>query len=166
MGCKNMSVKIQTRAAIHNEENRSGAGVLVLSAKTKRFLLSKRGMNCSSPETWAPFGGMVEIGEDTRAAAVRELYEEARVFIKDTDSLVDLEPLSIGSRGFVFYTYLAVVDDEPMVQINEESSGFAWFQHGAMNHQPNLHPGFEYLLGLEHTSLVIAKAMELIAEVE
>lgn len=135
-------------SAVHNLEGRSGAGILVVCTVTRRMLLGKRNQQCSFPEHWSPFGGMTEPGEDPRSAARREVFEEAHLALPD--DVIFEEPLCVDFRPkskFTFYTYLAVLDFEPEVRINQESAGYAWF---SMRDLPNpIHPGFRKVLASE-----------------
>lgn len=134
-------------AAIHDQKNQKGAGVLLYCSVTKRMLLGRRGMDCSSPETWAPFGGMVDPGEVPYGAALREVWEEAGVrIIPGTKGLIT-DPVYVNrdeATGFEFYTYLCVLNIEPQVTINDESSGYCWFRFDDLPEK--LHPGFKELL--------------------
>ena len=130
--------------AFHDTKRKSGAGVLLVDSDTSSVLLGLRGRICNYPNTWAPFGGMVEPGEDPHDAAFRELEEEANVSI----------PVALGGLlfyvnenpdGFKFYTYLVIQSGRPEVRIDEEESmGYAWFGFDKL--PKNLHPGFQQLV--------------------
>lgn len=133
-------------AAIHDQVGRKGAGVLLLCLRSKRILLGKRGTDCASPLTWAPFGGMVEDGEDPAVAALRELHEEAGVLLRST---VTATPVYVNrdlKTGFEFHTFVATCQSEPVVTINHESSGYGWFFPYSEDMPQPLHPGFAELL--------------------
>lgn len=131
-------------------EGKNGAGVLLLCPSTGRFLVGKRGSKGSFPNTWAPFGGMVEDGEHIPVAAVRELGEEAGVIIS-VDSFTSPIPVyvdEIPQVNFSFYTYCAAVPNEfpGQIRLNHESSGYQWATHAELTSLPNCHPGFRRLL--------------------
>lgn len=144
------------RAAHHDLNGQQGAGVLIVCPATHRMLLAKRGMDCASPGTWAPFGGMVDPGESPDEAAIREVKEEADI------DLVDITPEPIyttldSNTGFRFHTYLSVLDEEVIANINDESSGWAWFtpnEVSTFSHM--LHPGFRELMEDPGTSRIFA----------
>lgn len=126
-------------SAVHDTANARAAGVLLVCTTTKRLLLGLRGTNCSCPETWAPFGGMVEPGETSGTAAFRELSEEAGITLEG-EAAEGVFYVNHGKDGFQFVTYLYLCDTELNVTINEESSGYAWFGFDKM--PSRLHPGF------------------------
>jgi 8-oxo-dGTP pyrophosphatase MutT (NUDIX family) len=134
----------RTTGGFHDETDRCGAGVLVYCLAVRKFLVGKRGPDCNQPLTWAPFGGMVEPGENILVAACRELWEEAKVGLR-VDDLADLY-CSEGTNGFKFYTFIAAVAEQPIVRINEESSDFLWLTPQEMADIGPKHPGFEALL--------------------
>ena len=133
-------------SAIHDTNNARGAGVIVICTSTKRILLGKRGLLGSNPETWAPFGGMVDDTDTSEnMAARRELHEEAGLFLAE-DQVSNLPVyVNYGSNGFRFFTFAAFLNYEPQVTINEESSGYAWFRINEIGDLP-LHPGFKELV--------------------
>lgn len=139
-------------AAVHDEQDQAGAGVLLVALDTKRVLLGCRGQICSNPETWAPFGGMVDPGETPLQAAVRELSEEAGIELRTFEDTLPQgfikHPLYVNENAetsFKFYTYLCALPFEPEVIINKESSGYCWFQLDALP-MDTLHPGFAELI--------------------
>jgi len=128
-------------AAIHDQVNRSGAGVLLLCTSSRRILLGKRGPDCANALTWAPFGGMVEPHENPHEGALRELYEEAGI----RTTLFSRSPIYVNediATGFRFYTFLGLCAREPQVMLNEESSGYGWFKPYTADMPAPQHPGF------------------------
>lgn len=134
------------KAAMHDTENQKGAGIIVVCTSTRRILMSKRGLICAYPEYWAPFGGMVEEGEDSLTAGLRELYEEAgiRIDLDDPQLVTDPWYVNQARNGFKFYSFVYASNIEPVVTLNAESSGYAWFKGSELPHP--MHPGFEELL--------------------
>lgn len=137
-------MKYETSAR-HDLTNAAGAGILVYCASTRRVLLGLRGMDAESPETWCPFGGMVDPGETPEQAALREVQEEAGLRI-DPNALLGCLYVNHDMRnGFKFYTYVAVLlKEDPVTVETEEMSGYGWFRVGRM--PKHLHPGFYELL--------------------
>lgn len=148
------------KSSYHDLTNQAGAGVLLLCSSTRRFLLGRRGAECASPLTWAPFGGMVEPGEHPRDAAVRELYEEARIrpdTVLPTPLYTSVQP----KDNFTFYTYLAVCWREYEVSINAESSDYGWFQLFPDGQPYPLHPGFAALIADTAVRNTLTSALKL-----
>lgn len=84
---------------------RLGASVLV--EKGDRILLVRRG---SEPERgkWALPGGLVELGEEIREAAVREVEEETGIRIKLGELVGVYDVLERNGRGTPKYHYVTV----------------------------------------------------------
>lgn len=117
-----------------------GSGCIILAKDTGRILLPKRSAEVTEPHTWGTWGGAVDIGEDTKYSAMREVYEEAG-FSGD----VKLYPLCVYVKEDVFkyYSYLAVVEHEFTPQLNWETEIADWFD---VNNLPSpLHFGVKYI---------------------
>lgn len=129
-----------------------GAGILLVAQDTGRVLLLKRGRDVrSDPMTWAVPGGKVDPGETARAAAMRELDEEAgwpgtMAVMKDPVFVFDERP------GFEFLTYLGFVKEEFDPQLNRESDDAGWFSLSKLPRP--LHPGVKSLFRDTGPSLV------------
>jgi 8-oxo-dGTP pyrophosphatase MutT (NUDIX family) len=133
-------------SALHDLNNRQGAGVLLICTKTRRMLLAKRGLAGAFPSTWAPFGGMVEPGEATIVGALREVQEEAGIGIGINDDGLIRDPIYVDKQGsFAFFTFAYLCDFEPQVELNDESAGYGWFTLDEAKTLP-LHPGMTRLL--------------------
>ena len=120
-----------------------GAGVLAIDKHSGKVLVARRGMSGGYPNTWATFGGTFEDKDVTpKQTAKREFWEETSI---DVPYEISTKPSYIDSNNFIdFYTYLAIFDGQPKVQINEESLGYAWVD---LENMPfNLIPGLEELL--------------------
>lgn len=121
--------------------NESSAGVLVFCASTGRILLAQRAEHVGEGGTWSVFGGGVEDGEEAEDAAVRELEEEAGIVI-DPDDLEHIH--SRKRRRGSYETFLAVVDFEPEVSLNDENDAYVWCD---LDDLPEpLHPGLAALV--------------------
>ena len=64
-------------------EEKTYAGVIV--KHSNKFLLCKRNLKDSYPNTWSIPGGKVEGDEKTKMAAVREFFEETDIKINEDD---------------------------------------------------------------------------------
>lgn len=117
-----------------------GSGCIILAKDTGRILLPKRSAEVTEPHTWGTWGGAVDIGEDTKYSAMREVYEETGY-----SGDVKLYPLCVYSKEDVFkyYSYLAVVEHEFTPELNWETETANWFD---VNNLPSpLHFGVKYI---------------------
>lgn len=100
-----------------------GAGCLLLSAYTGRFLFGQRSADVDEPLTWGGWGGAVDPGDSSlRHTVTRELLEEAG-YAKE----LLLTPLCVYTApGFKYYNFLGQVDDEFIPKLSKETSDFCW----------------------------------------
>lgn len=86
-------------------------------------LLLKRSKSANNPSLWNFPGGGVEKKETIKTSAVREVWEEAGIKIKESD----LEFLYREEKSKrVLYFYRVKFDKYPTVKLNDESSKFKW----------------------------------------
>lgn len=100
-----------------------GAGYLFITGRgrNRRMLLLRRSPRVTAPNLWAPPGGTVERGEDTKAAALREFEEEAGPLPPHRNL-----GKCIARRGADEYTTF-VAEALPFTPtLNWENSGWAW----------------------------------------
>ncbi|MDZ7264238.1 MAG: NUDIX hydrolase [candidate division KSB1 bacterium] len=83
-----------------------GVGVVVLNADQK-ILLVKRG-NEPGKGLWSLPGGMVQLGERVRDAAVREVYEECNLNVEPEDVMSVVDLILKDSDGKVKYHYVLI----------------------------------------------------------
>lgn len=125
----------------------TGAGVLVYSKKTKRFLLGLRSSEVAEPGTWGVFGGSVKKNETSRIAAKRELQEETGY-----KGPIAFHFLYLFEDGeFSFHNYLGVVDDEFEPHEHWEHDNYVWVEYG--NWPEPLHFGTQALLRHAHADI-------------
>lgn len=114
-----------------------GAGCLVFSRKTKRFLFAFRSAAVLEPNTWGMWGGAIDAGEKPEQSVLRELKEESG-FQKKPVAVQLLDVFKAPGNVFTYYNFVVVVDDEFPVRLNWESSGARWV---TLNNWPTpLHP--------------------------
>jgi ADP-ribose pyrophosphatase YjhB (NUDIX family) len=100
------------------------SGALFYSLATERFLLLYRNKNSSRSNCWGLVGGKNEGSETPWEGLQREIEEEIGVVkIKKT---IPLESFVSSDEHFSFHTYLCLVDNEFIPQLNEEHSGYSW----------------------------------------
>lgn len=103
----------------------SCSGALVYSKKTKRFLFLYR-ENGRHNNLWGLVGGTNEGIETPWEGLKREIFEEiGEITIKKT---IPLETFISNDSKFRFHTYLCVVDEEFIPNLNFEHSGYAWVE--------------------------------------
>ncbi len=125
-----------------------GAGAVI--HRDGRVLLVRR-RNPPNEGKWALPGGLVELGETTQDAAIREAFEETGLRIR-VEGLLDVQTdlhKDSGSRleyHYVLVDYLA----RPVggrVKLNSESSESGWFT-GRQVHRLTMSGGTRSVLGL------------------
>lgn len=115
------------------------AGCIFASVNTGRILLNYRSEQVSSyPNTWAFWGGKIEPGEKIVQGLSREVREEVG-FIPEYIKLLPLDVFKTSLENFTFYSFVVLVEDEFIPQINWESSGWGWFDVGKF--PSRMHPG-------------------------
>lgn len=115
---------------------RAAAGVLFVAASTGRVLLAARSPWRRHPGTWETFGGSVEPGEAPRAAAAREVREEAGVVVAPGD-LALLGVALFRDVEYALFRADAAREFDPA--LSHEHHAAAWFDP-ARPPEP-LHPG-------------------------
>lgn len=116
------------------------AGACIVAKDTKRILLQQRSIDSSYPRTWGFWGGKVEDDENVSQAVLREVEEELGSEIRD--HIVKIHPFDqYHSRDgeFSYYTFVFIVEEEFIPNINEESGGYAWINH--LYFPKPMHPG-------------------------
>jgi len=83
-----------------------GVGVVTFNNE-KKVLLVKRG-NEPSKGLWSIPGGMVELGERVREAAIREVREECNIDIEPEDVISVVDLILKDSNGTVKYHYILI----------------------------------------------------------
>jgi 8-oxo-dGTP pyrophosphatase MutT (NUDIX family) len=106
---------------------KAGAGCLVFSKETGRFLLNHRSRSVEQPGTWGTWGGAIDTDENPAQAVVRELQEEAGYH----GPVSKVVPLYVYRNGsFSYFNFLVIVDAEFNPKTNWESQGFQWCKMG------------------------------------
>lgn len=131
---------------------RQGAGLIILCSKTGRLLLPLRSESVEEPHTWGTWGGAIDANEDPKAAALREVTEEAGVALHPT--LV--EELYVFTNGsFRYTTFLAVVPNEFKPRLDWETERAEWVE--LTNLPKPLHFGLKAVLDNDHALNLIAR---------
>ena len=109
--------------------NKMGVGTLIVSTKTQRVLLNMRAPHKTHAMQWALFGGMVERDEQPKDALMRELTEEMG-FIPEIEKLYPFDVYQSKDGHFKYYSFVAVVVEEFVPELNVESCGYCWIDLG------------------------------------
>jgi 8-oxo-dGTP pyrophosphatase MutT (NUDIX family) len=111
------------------------AGILPISSSTGRVLLARRGSDVVHPNTWAAWGGKVDVeaGDiDFMDCAIREFHEESR--IEEPYTLVNDFIHVYEDDEVLFITYLGVFEFEPVpnIEVEGEAKDYGWFDIDAL----------------------------------
>ena len=110
-------------------QNKIGVGTIFISVKTRRVLLNLRAPHKTHSMCWSLWGGMVEDGEQPKEALLRELSEEMN-FIPDIERIYPFDIYQSRDTHFKYYSFVCVVDDEFIPELNIESCGYCWIDLG------------------------------------
>lgn len=114
------------------------SGALILSKKTKRFLLLKRTQEKTQGQ-WGLVGGKKEEQDsNTIDTLTREIKEELGVNLK-IEKIIPLD--FYNNNDFNYGTYIIIVKNEFVPTLNQEHSSYAWCQY--KNWPSPLHKGLK-----------------------
>ncbi len=109
--------------------NKMGVGTIFVSTKTSRVLLNLRAPHKTHSMCWSLWGGMVEKDEQPKDALLRELTEEMG-FVPDIEKLYPFDVYQSRDGHFKYYSFVSVVTDEFVPELNPESCGYCWIDLG------------------------------------
>jgi len=109
--------------------NKVGVGTLIISTKTSRVLLTLRAPHKTHAQQWSLFGGMVEEGEQPKEALLRELTEEMG-FVPEIERIYPFDVYQSKDKHFKYFSFIIVVEDEFIPELNDESCGYCWINLG------------------------------------
>jgi ADP-ribose pyrophosphatase YjhB (NUDIX family) len=112
-----------------NTSQKIGVGTIFVSTKTQRILLNLRAPHKTHSMCWSLWGGMVEQGEQPKEALLRELSEEMGS-IPDIERIYPFDIYHSKDKHFRYYTFVCVVEEEFIPELNIESAGYAWIDLG------------------------------------
>jgi ADP-ribose pyrophosphatase YjhB (NUDIX family) len=108
---------------------KTGVGTIFVSTKTNRVLLNLRAQHKTHPIYWSLWGGMMEEGEQPKDALLRELFEEMG-FVPDIKKIYPFDVYQSKDKHFKYYSFLTIVEDEFVPELNAESCGYCWISLG------------------------------------
>jgi 8-oxo-dGTP pyrophosphatase MutT (NUDIX family) len=100
------------------------SGALFYTLKTNRFLFLHRA-NGKKNNVWGLVGGTNEDAETPWEGLQREIKEEIG-FLPEIKKTLPLESFVSVDTKFMFHTYLCIIDEEFIPQLNNEHDGYAW----------------------------------------
>ena len=128
----------------------SGAGILPLCPNTGRMLLAKRSLLVTEPQTWNLWSGKIDQDEIPVNAALRELREETGY----TESIKKINSSFVyKDKNFVFYNFLAIVDEEFIPSLNWETSDYKWVGLEDLENLKPKHFGLQRLLKEDYKTI-------------
>jgi len=132
------------RSRVMETSTLNSVGCLFWAKKTNRFLFVLRDAK-TYKHTWALVGGKVEEGESIFQAMNREILEE--VGSVDIIKTVPIEKFTNEKNNFVYETFVNIVEEEFIPDLNNEHIGYCWVD---IDHFPKpLHPGLYTTLNID-----------------
>jgi 8-oxo-dGTP pyrophosphatase MutT (NUDIX family) len=113
-----------------------GAGALLYSQRTGRYLFLLRNTD-SYNSSWGLVGGKLLPNETIYQGLHREINEE--IGTCDVTKLIPIEQFTSDNNKFIYHTFLAVVSDEFVPNLNYEHKGYCWVY--LEDYPRPLHPG-------------------------
>lgn len=100
------------------------SGALFYTLSTNRFLFLHR-VNGKRNNLWGLVGGTNE-GKETPWEGLKREIEEEIGFVPEIKKTIPLESFVSNDEKFLFHTYLCVVQNEFIPNLNNEHDGYAW----------------------------------------
>lgn len=104
------------------------SGGFFLTKNTKRFLLLHRTQGRTAG-TWGLVGGKKEPGDITPIQTLKREMEEEIGPIPEIKKIIPLELFTSNDQNFQYNTYVILIDDEFIPELNKEHSGYAWVNY-------------------------------------
>jgi 8-oxo-dGTP pyrophosphatase MutT (NUDIX family) len=125
------------RGRVLEHSDLKACGAVIYARRTHRVLFLLRNGE-KHGNTWALAGGKVEQDESIIEALCRELREEIGLDARDL-KLIPLELFKSQDQHFEYHTFVCLIEEEFVPQLNEEHKGYAWC--GTDSFPKPLHPG-------------------------
>ena len=138
------------------------SGALFYTLDTQRFLFLHRTQSRQA-DVWGLVGGTNESEEIPYKALLREIQEE----VGDTPEIIKSIPLETfvsNDEKFNFHTYLCVIKEEFIPQLNGEHNGYAWVSF--VNWPKPLHQGLRNTLQSKSNLTKLQTVFQLVSLME
>ena len=119
-------------------------GAIFLSKNTGRMMLNLRSDSVTYSNYWGFVGGKVEFNETPIKALYREIKEELGNSIPQINDIIPFDIFCTKNIKFKYYSFIIIIDNEFIPELNKESSGYCWIKIG--NWPKPLHPGAKSIL--------------------
>jgi 8-oxo-dGTP pyrophosphatase MutT (NUDIX family) len=103
----------------------NSVGTVFFARSSQRFLFLLRA-GASFDNTWAFVGGKVETGESVIDALKREITEEIGYDSNLISKHIPIEKFTNTKKNFSYHTFVSVIENEFIPNLNDEHKGFAW----------------------------------------
>lgn len=114
-------------------------GAIFLSKRTGRMMLNLRSETVTYSNNWGFVGGKIENNETAIEALYREMYEELGDSVPPIEDIIPFDVFCTKNDKFKYYSFIVVIQDEFIPDLNDESTGYSWVKIG--NWPRPLHPG-------------------------
>lgn len=107
------------------QDKKMACGALFLCYKTNRILMNLRASHKTHNLSWSLWGGMLENNETPKDCLLREIKEEIG-FIPDIAKIYPFDIFESRDELFKYYSFVCVVENEFIPDLNDESDGYCW----------------------------------------
>jgi len=136
------------------------SGGIFLARNTKRFLFLLRNQG-KTAGTWGIAGGKKEPSDATPYEALQREINEELGFVPAISKPVPIEYYSSKDELFYYHTYVLIVEQEFIPQLNDEHRGYCWV---SIDNWPKpLHTGLKNTLTSRTTKAKIQTVLDLIS---
>lgn len=112
---------------IAESQNKRFVDVIVINKNNELLVLRRANYMKNFRGMWGVVGGSIENNEDSKEAAIRELYEETKIEKSDILDIQRSEDID-HENGNITEVWVVKVDD-PEIKISREHAQFKWISN-------------------------------------